>query len=435
MTVLSTPTPTPVCGLTPRGGVAPGGFTPAFVGVCAALCAVAGWGAFAYSRQVAQGLAVTGMNDTVSWGLYMVDLIFLMGIGHAGTLFSAWARLSGRGAGHPALRIAEVLPVVTVAVGAQFAPLDLGRPERAHFVFLHARLQSPIVWDAVAINIYLLGSVIYLFATVLPDLATVARAGGVPGWKRSVCGVLSLGYRGTPSQAARLRLATTVMAVTLIPVSIGAESVLALVFANAQRPGWHSALVAPTFVVGACVTGTAVILLTLVLVRAVYGLRAEVGWEQVRPLSRILAGCLAVYGYLACIEHVAGAYHAGVAEGRWSDAILWGGYAGAFWLTMAAGVVVPFLLLAVPGAGRMARAVIACVCVVVGGYFKRLLFVVPALAYPLVPGAHAQAAYRPTWVEWSVTGGAFALVVLAVMLLSRFVPLVPPASGREGGAA
>src|SRR3990170_1870726 len=143
------------------------------------LLMVIAWGVYAYSRQLRDGLIVTGMRDRISWGLYITTFVFFIGISHAGTLISAILRVSQARWRTPITRMAEFITVVALVCGALFVIIDLGRPDRVLNVVVYGRWQSPIIWDVLAITTYLTASLMYLFLPMIPDLALFRdRLGG-----------------------------------------------------------------------------------------------------------------------------------------------------------------------------------------------------------------------------------------------------------------
>ena len=135
------------------------------------LLAVVGWGAYAFIVQLRYGLLSTGMRDTVIWGLYLVNFVFFIGISHAGTLISAILRVTNASWRTPITRMAELITVVAISIGALMPIIDMGRPDRVLNMFVYGRFQSPLLWDILSIMSYLSGSLIYLYLPSIPDLA------------------------------------------------------------------------------------------------------------------------------------------------------------------------------------------------------------------------------------------------------------------------
>src|SRR3990172_13412710 len=169
------------------------------------LLAVIAVGVYAYVPQIRVGLGVTGLNDRISWGIYITNFVFFIGVSHAGTLISAILRVTGAEWRRPITRMAEAITVFALMVGAPMVLIDMGRPERILSVFRYGRLQSPILWDVISITTYLTGSLLYLYLPLIPDMALLRdRLTEVPRWKRALYRALAAGWRGTPRQHAAL---------------------------------------------------------------------------------------------------------------------------------------------------------------------------------------------------------------------------------------
>src|SRR5450759_5992429 len=198
------------------------------------------WGVYAYSRQFRHGLIETGMRDQISWGLYISNFVFFIGISHAGTLISAILRVTDADWRCPITRMAEGITVVALCIGGCMVLIDLGRPERALNLFRYGRIQSPIVWDVLSVSTYLTGCLVYFYLPLLPDLAILQQQPDISPLRRRVYRALSLGWTGVPSDWHLLEKAISVMAVSIIPLAISVHTVVSWIFAMTLRPGWDS---------------------------------------------------------------------------------------------------------------------------------------------------------------------------------------------------
>ena len=158
------------------------------------LLAVIAWAGYMYIRQLQAGLGVTGLNRSISWGFYIINFVFFIGISHAGTLISAILRLSQAEWRRPITRMAEVITAIVLLIGAVHPILDLGRPDRILNVFLYGRLQSPLLWDVTAISMYFTASTVYLYVPLIPDIALLRDRTTKFKWLYNFC---SWGYQGT----------------------------------------------------------------------------------------------------------------------------------------------------------------------------------------------------------------------------------------------
>jgi molybdopterin-containing oxidoreductase family membrane subunit len=386
-------------------------------------------GVGAWVVQVITGLRATGLGDLVFWGVYMANFIFFIGISYAGTLISAILRITGAEWRRPITRLAEVITVVALFIGAAMIIVDMGRPDRLHHIPEFGRVQSPILWDVFSISTYLAGSILYLYVALIPDLAILAGAAAMRGdtsFRTRVYRRLSLGYRGTPEQERQLDRAVAAMAVILIPVAISAHSVVAWIFGMTLRPGWHSTIFAPYFVVGAIFSGTAALILAMALSRRAFKLEHYLTRLHFRYMGWILLALTLVYAYFTFAEYLTAWYGGMLTEGRLLKLLLGpSAYGVGFWLTAILGLLLPALLLAFPGSG-IRRVVIASVLVVIGMWIKRYLIVVPTLLTPFLPpeAADMEASYVPSIVEWLITLGGFAGLCLLFTLFAKRYPLI-----------
>jgi len=202
-----------------------------------ALAAVVLLGCYAYWQQLRHGLIATGMRDQVSWGLYITNFVFFIGISHAGTLISAILRVTHTEWRRPITRLAEAITVFALCVGAPMVIIDLGRPERLLNLIQYGRIQSPILWDVLSITTYLTGCVLYFYLPLIPDLGLLAAQPGLAGWRRRLYHTLALGWSGSPAQRQLLERAISVMAVVIIPLAVSVHTVVSWIFSLTLRPG------------------------------------------------------------------------------------------------------------------------------------------------------------------------------------------------------
>lgn len=398
-----------------------------WIAVLLTVCVI---GAAAWVWQLTQGLRVTEMRNYVSWGAYMANFVFFIGISHAGTLISAILRVTDAGWRRPITRMAEAITVFALLVGAPMVLIDLGRPDRVMKVFTHGRLQSPILWDVVSITTYLTGSILYLYVAMIPDmpiLARHARERGRSPWLVRLYEALSLGYRESPGHQRRLGLALAAMAAIIIPVAISVHTVVSWVFSMTLRPGWHSTIFGPYFVVGAIFSGTAAIITAMAVFRRAYRLERYLLPLHFRHLGKLLLVLTLLYAYFTLSEYLT-AWYGGIEPDRRLMELLAGetAYGLSFWLWAVLGLFAPIGFLLFPGRRSISAIVTAAVLVNIGMWVKRYLIVVPTLQTPFIPveAAGITPWYFPSVVEWAITGGALATFLLLFTLFSRLFPIL-----------
>jgi Ni/Fe-hydrogenase subunit HybB-like protein len=409
-----------------------------------ALLAVILWGLFAYVQQLRYGLAVTGMRDQISWGLYIINFVFFIGISHAGTLISAILRVTSTEWRRPITRLAEAITVFALCVGAPMVIIDLGRPDRLLNLFRYPRIQSPILWDVLSVTTYLTGSILYLYLPMIPDVAQLAGHQSLPRWRRRLYQLLSLGWTGSEEQQQLLEKAISTMAVFIIPLAVSVHTVVSWIFAMTLRPGWNSSIFGPYFVVAAIYSGAAAVVLSMYLLRRILHLERYLEPLHFRNLGFLVLAFSLLYIYFNINEYLTVAYKFESPENNLLHQLFFGAYAPVFWSVQTLGVLVPtILLIAVLGPKRyrgftIPGVALASFLVVVGAWIKRYVIIVPTLSSPFLPSERLPwtwTHYRPTWVEWSITAAAVAVFLLIYTLFSKLFPMISLWETREGEAA
>jgi molybdopterin-containing oxidoreductase family membrane subunit len=388
------------------------------------LLAIVAWGFYAYITQIYYGLAVTGMRDVVMWGLYLVNFVFFIGISHAGTLISAILRVTNAGWRTPITRMAEIITVVAISIGALMPIIDLGRPERVWHLIAFGRFQSPLLWDIISITSYLTGSLIYLYLPLIPDFALMRDSlqRSAATLRRKVYTLLALGWKDTSEQRRRLEKSIGIMAVTIIPIAISVHTVVSYVFSMTLRPGWDSTVFGIYFVIGAIFSGIASILIVMAIFRKFFHLEEYITERHFRNLGYLLLTSLLIYFYLTVGEYLTVGYKLEEEEKHLLELLIVGKNALWFWFFVVGGMVIPAILLFLRRGPVIPKIVIASILVNVSMWIKRFVIVIPTLQVPLMPFEFG--AYTPTWVEWSITAGAFAAFVLIFALFAKLVPLI-----------
>jgi molybdopterin-containing oxidoreductase family membrane subunit len=404
--------------------------------IVAMLLSVLGAGTYAYSRQLSDGLSVTGMAPTVNkimWGIYIVNFVFFIGISHAGTLISAILRVSHAEWRRPVTRMAEFITVVALSVGALFPIIDLGRPDRMLNVIRYGRWESPILWDLFAITTYLAGSLLYLFLPLIPDLATCRDrlAGRISAPRRLFYRLGSVGWTGAPDQRRSLAFAMTIMMLLIIPVAISVHTVVSWIFGMTLRTGWNSTVFGAFFVAGAIFSGIATIIIVMAVLRKIYHLEEFITEKHFVALGYMLAafGLIMLYGNLS--EYVTAGYkmegNAPVHLGQ----IFTGSFAPIYWSYLLGGLLLPGFVMLMPWSRKIWTVVTVAILVDIAMWFERYIIVVATLRSPQMPYKDL-ASYFPTWVEILITAGAFALFILLISFFVKLVPILSIWEMREG---
>ncbi|KAB2968986.1 MAG: polysulfide reductase [Thermoanaerobaculia bacterium] len=392
-----------------------------------ALVILGGWAL--YGRQLLHGLGVTGLNQPVGWGFYIVNFVFFIGISHAGTLISAILRLTQAEWRRPITRMAEVITVVVLAIGAVHPVLDLGRPDRMFNIFTSGRLQSPLLWDVTSISAYFMASTVYLYIPMIPDIALLRDRGTSPHW---LYVFLAWGWQGTPRQRKVLDRAVGILMILVIPIAVSVHTVISYIFAMTLQPGWHSTIFGPYFVVGAIFSGIAALLVVMIALRRIFHLERYLKEIHFGHLSKLMLVMALLWFYFTFSEYLTAFFGHEPGEMRVFRYKLSGPYAPFFWSMVVANFVIPVLLLSFRRTRRIPGILVASIAVVIGMWLERLNIVVPSLANPRLP--YPSGFYVPSLVEWGMFVGGMATLVLGFVVFSRFFPLISIWEIREGRA-
>ncbi len=391
------------------------------------LLVVIAWGAYAYTTQLRYGLLMTGMRDQVSWGFYIFNFVFWIGVSHVGALISAILRLTHAGWRTPITRIGELVTVAALMVGASMIVIDLGRPDRVLNLLFFGRFQSPLVWDVVGVTTYLIGSFTYLYLPSIPDLALMRDRLGqeASAFKRKVLTFFAVGWKGTDAQKSRLDNANRIMTVMIIPVAISVHTVVSFVFAMTLRPGWDATSLAPNFVIGALFSGIGAVIIVMAVFRKFYHLEEYITKRHFRNMSYLLIVLLFAYFYFVFTEYLTVGYKFRLEEKHLFNLLLLGKNAIWFWIFFLSGLVIPAVLLLYQKGPTIARIVTAGVLVNIGMWIKRFVIIIPTLQVPMMPFDFEFASYTPSWVEISIVTAGLAGFMLILALFTKILPLMP----------
>lgn len=392
-------------------------------------------GAYALYLQISKGHVVTGMRDNVVWGLFIVNFIFFIGLSYAGAIISGLLHLFKVSWGKPIIRLAQIMTIVSVIVGPVFILLCVGRFDRLHHLFIYPRIQSPMTWDVMSILTYFVGSVLFLYMALIKDFSVYRDANlNIPAWRKKLYKILAIGYRGAASQKRHLLISQNLLAIIMIPLSIMVSSILSWIFGMTLRPGWHSTIFGPYFVLGALYSGCGVLIVAMWVYRKMYKLENYFTDKHFINLGYIMMVLAAGYGYFTFSEY----FTSWFGSAKWeSDVIekLFNPAEYGWWTLFAnfTGIIIPIAIVALPQTRKVNWITIAAFLMVMALWVKRYLIIVPTLETPALPMQDTRAAYvkyAATWPEWALTFAGIAFFFLFFMLMSKFVTVVP-VSGLE----
>jgi molybdopterin-containing oxidoreductase family membrane subunit len=386
------------------------------------------WALYMYITQVWLGLGITGMNQPVTWGFYIVNFVFFIGISHAGTLISAILRLSKAEWRRPITRMAEVITAIVLAIGGLHPILDLGRPDRMLNLLTAGRLQSPLLWDITSITAYFTASTVYLYLPMIPDIARLRdRGGGKLKWFYTF---LAWGWQGTERQKQVLNRAINILMIMVIPIAISVHTVISYIFSMTLQPGWHSTIFGPYFVVGAIFSGIAALLIVMIVFRKVYHLENYLKEIHFQYLSTLLLIMSLLWFYFTFSEYLTGLFGAEPHEMHIIMYKFTGPFALFFWGMVLCNFVIPVIILAFKRLKTISGILIASIAVVIGMWLERFNIVIPSLANPRVE--IPLGLYIPSLVEWALFIGGIVVFILGFVLFAKFFPVISIWEMEEG---
>jgi molybdopterin-containing oxidoreductase family membrane subunit len=280
--------------------------------------------------------------------------------------------------------------------------------------------RSPLVWDFMAINTYLIGSLTYLFLPMIPDLALIRDRSA--GLRRLIYGVLSLGWHGTATQWNRLERTISIMAIIIVPVAVSVHTIVSWDFAMTLNPMWKSTIFGPYFVVGAIFSGIAALILAMAVLRKVLHLEEYLKPLHFDNLGKLLLTMSCLWFYFTFAEYLTAWYSNETFEVVVFRSKVSGPYAPLFWTMIAFNFLIPLALLGIRRLRTIAGTAVASFTIVIGMWLERFLIIVPTLANPRL--SFVRGTYSPTWVEITITVGTVAYFILLYLLFTKVFPII-----------
>ncbi len=403
---------------------------PGFLGLAAALLALVVLGAVAYSRQFVEGEVVTGLRNVgvmggATWGLYIAFVVYFVGVSFAGITVAAIIRLFNLEELRPVARMAEVLTVVALVLGALSVLADLGRPlVGVKNLFQYARPYSPFFGTfSLVLSGYLFASLVYLYLDGRRDAALLSRQ---PGALQGFFRAWAAGYEDTPAERERHERMTFWLSLAIIPLLVAAHSTLGFVFGlQGGAAGWYSALQAPSFVILAGVSGIGHLIVMAAIARYLLNLQEELPLRIFRWLGNLLWVLVVAYLYFMVVELLTAIYGGHHHEVRVTLSMLSGHYAWLFWLSVGFLLIAALVLFLqfIERSYSLPLIVAAGVMVNLAAIGKRFLIVVPSQTHGrLLP--YELGTYAPTWVEYSVIIGLMGLGALVIVTFFKIFPIM-----------
>jgi Ni/Fe-hydrogenase subunit HybB-like protein len=386
-------------------------------------------GAYAYYRQLRYGLIVTNMRDYVSWGIYISNFVFFVAISLVGSLITAVLRLANVKWSTPLTRIAEIIAVSAIVFASLIIVVDMGRPERFTNLFLHPRIQSPIMWDVVVIATYFVISLLLLYLPLLPDLQILNNhKNRNSGFQNRIYKFLGSFWNGSKEQSNIANRSILTLCIAIIPVAFTIHTVTSWLFATTYRPGWDSTNFGAYFISGAFLVGGGAVLVAMYMFRKHYNLQNYITNKHFDMMGKIVVLLALIYLYFNINEYLVPAFKMKKSEEDHLSALFSGRFSPLFWFCIVVGMLLPMFVLLAKKGRRPFPAFIAGCMVVVGAWFKRYLIVTPTLLHPFLPMSNVPESYKhyfPSWEEWAIAMGSLAGALLIITFFARFFPIIP----------
>lgn len=390
-----------------------------------------------WGTQILSGLGITGLNRSVMWGPYIANLIYFIGIGHAGTFIAAALRLMHMDFRRPIARAAEVVTLFGLACAGLFPIIHVGQVWKLFYMLpipnerqLWPNFHSALFWDMVAITTYLIGSTLFMYAGLIPDFAMVRDH--TTGWRRKVYGALAMGWRGTEREWHNLETTSNILSYVIIPVMFSVHTGVSWNLSMAIQPGWHSTLFGPFFVVGALYSGVAAVILVMIIIRKAMHYGYFMREEHFNAMGIFLLILTMTWIYFYFAEWITN-WYGNIPMERAIQKMLTGPLAPAFYLLLFCNIVVPVTTLWSRRVRTSLPAMaVICIFIQIGMYTERIL---------IVPGFLSRNDIRFNWVNYTphapeilITCGTFAFLAFLYIVFTRFVPIIPVWEVYEGQA-
>lgn len=375
-----------------------------------------------------KGVGIWGINNDVAWGFAIVNFVWWVGIGHAGTLISAILLLLHQKWRNSINRFAEAMTLFAVACAGIFPLIHVGRPWVAYWLFpypntmgLWPQFRSPLLWDVFAVSTYATVSFLFWYVGLIPDLASM-RDQAKNKFGQMVYGVAAMGWRGSARHWARYETAYLLLAGLATPLVVSVHSVVSFDFAVAQLPGWHSTIFPPYFVAGAIYSGFAMVLTLCIPLRAIYKLEDLITMRHIDNMAKIILATSMIVSYGYAIEIFTDWYSGNIYEMSTLYTRFLGPYCWLFYMLLAINVVMPQALWSARVRRNIPLLFVLSLFVNVGMWLERFIIVVTSLHRSFLPSSWGM--YRPTFWDWATFIGTIGLFVSLLFLFIRVLPAI-----------
>ena len=375
------------------------------------------------------GVGVVGVNSPVGWGTFIVNFVFWIGIGHAGTLISAVLFLLRQKWRTGINRAAEAMTLFAVACAGIFPIIHLGRAWFAHWLIPYPNARGPLwvnfnsalAWDIFAITTYGLVSMVFWYLGLLPDLATV-RDRATHVWRKKLYNAMSFGWNGSARAWRHYESAYLILAAFATPLVFSVHTIVSFDFATSIIPGWHTTIFPPYFVVGAIFSGFAMVITLMSIMRSVFNLKNYITLNHMEAMAKVLLFTGMIVGFAYSTEFFMAWYSGSEWEGFVFENRAFGPYSWAYAIMFTCNALVPQLFWFRKLRRSPAVLFVVAILINVGMWFERYVIVVTSLHRDFLPSSWGM--YSMTFFDWSILLGSFGLFFTLFLLFVRFLPVV-----------
>lgn len=375
------------------------------------------------------GVGVWGNMSPVFWGWPIVNFVFWVGIGHAGTLISAILFLFRQNWRTSINRAAEAMTIFAVICAGTFPGIHVGRAWLAFWLtpypslnlWMWPQFRSPLLWDVFAVGTYASVSLVFWYMGMIPDLATF-RDRSQNKWRRMIYGLLCLGWTGSSRHWMRYEKAYAILAALATPLVLSVHTVVSFDFAVSQLPGWHTTIFPPYFVAGAIFSGFAMVLTLLIPVRAIYHLKDLITPRHLDNMCKIILATGSMVGLAYTTEFFMAWYSQNPYELFTFVNRAFGPYWWAYWIMFSCNVITPQLFWFRIFRTNTILMWIVTIFVNIGMWFERFVITVTSLSRDFLPSSWGY--FSPTWVDIGMLVGSFGLFTTLFLMFCRFLPII-----------
>src|SRR5579871_5614290 len=383
---------------------------------------------YAIGYLVLKGIGIWGVTIPIGWGFAIVNFVWWIGIGHAGTLISAILLLLRQSWRNSINRFAEAMTLFAVACAGVFPAIHVGRPWLAYWLFPYPntmrvwpQFRSPLMWDVFAVSTYATISALFWFIGLIPDLATLRDRTGNKALKM-VYGMLSFGWRGSARHWHRYETAYLLLAGLATPLVLSVHTVVSFDFAVGIVPGWHTTIFPPYFVAGAIYSGFAMVLMLAIPIRKIYGLKDFITERHLENSAKVMLATGLIVGYGYAMEAFMGWY----GGNRYDAFLLWnrlhGPYATWYYSLLICNIFIPQVLWIRKFRTQPVLLFLVSTVVLVGMWLERFIIVVVSLHRDFLNSSWGM--YYPTKWDWFTYTGTLGLFLFCMFFFMRILPSI-----------